>query len=98
MKYEETCLAAAQGIDTLDLLDHIAWTDVLRPQLDKAREALTRRLVDLTLRPTKDGEETREMIAGKLWGLEWVTKLIEEILRRGGDAKSALAAVNMHLQ
>jgi len=94
----QTALKAAQGIDTLDLLNHIAWTDVIKPKLAQARDLLTKRLVDLTLGVAKPGEETREQIAGKLFGINFIETLFHNILAEGGRANDALARENLFLQ
>lgn len=98
MTTTSTALKAAQGMDVQDLLDHIAWTDVIRPQLDAAKTLLTNRLVDTTLNPQKEGTETREQIAGKLHGIVWIQQKLEKILAEGSRSKEALAAENLFIQ
>jgi hypothetical protein len=95
---EKQYLKAAQGIDTQDLLNHIAWTDVVRPRLDEAKAALTKRLVEATLKPLDPREESREQLAGKLWGIDFVITTLERILREGANAKDFLARQNIFIQ
>ncbi len=91
-------LQAAQGEDLYDLLNHIAWTDVLKPDLEKAKSQLTQQLVDATLRPQTEGAESREQIAGKLFGIQYMIAAMEKILKRGVTAKEDLARHNLFLQ
>lgn len=91
-------LKAAYGEDTLDLLNHLAWTDIIKPRLEETRKVLTDQLVALTLAPQKEGQETREQIAGKLFGITYITNVLERILREGAQAKDTLAAHNLFLQ
>jgi hypothetical protein len=93
-----TALKAAQGIDTLDLLNHIAWTDVILPKLLEAKDGLTKRLVNATLNVPNPKEETREQLAGKLFGIDHFIHILERILSEGGHAKELLAKQNLFLQ
>lgn len=95
--YTQTVLTAAQGQDTEDFLEHIGWTDVLRPKLLAAKEILTKQLVDLTLSKPDPANENREQIAGKLWGIDWVIKQIETHVSRGRSASAELAKANIYL-
>lgn len=95
---KNTALSAAQGIDTRDLLNHIAWTDVIKPQITTAKTFLTERLVSATLHGQQPGAETREQIAGKLYGIDYVEKMLEKILREGARAEGELASQNLFLQ
>lgn len=93
-----TALQAAQAEDTQDLLNHIAWTDVIRPQLEDARRAFTDQLVAATLKPQQPMSETREQIAGKLFGITFIINRLERILREGTNAREVLARENLFLQ
>ncbi len=95
---QRDALSAAQGMDTHDLLNHIAWTDVIKPQLLAAKSILTQRLVDATLSPQKEGSETREQLAGKLFGINFIENTLEKILRDGDRSKAALANQNLFIQ
>lgn len=95
---QNIALKAAYGEDTMDLLNHLAWTDVVKPRLDEARKILTEQLVTLTLSPHKEGQETREQIAGKLYGITYITQVLERILKEGANAKETLAQHNLFLQ
>jgi len=93
-----TALQAAQGLDTQDLLNHIAWTDVIKPKLEEAKAILTNQLVDATLNPQQPGTQTREQIAGRLWGIDHTIKTLEKILKAGAHAREVLAQDNLFLQ
>lgn len=93
-----TAVTAYQGQDTLDLLDHIAWTDVLRPKLEQHRKYLTDKLVSATLSAPQPNSESKEQIAGKLYGIQFMINTIEKVLRAGANAKAALAEENLFLQ
>lgn len=97
MNDTEKVLKTAQAIDTLDLLDHIAWTDVLKPQLTQAQKYLTERLVGLTLGTLQPGSETKEQVAGKLYGINEFIKKIEKVLSAGNEARKMLAEENIFL-
>lgn len=96
--YQQTVLQAAQGLDAEDFLQHIGWTDALRPKLLTAKDILTKQLVDLTLSKPDPTSESREQIAGKLWGIDWVIKQIEAHVRKGREAEAQLAQANIHLE
>lgn len=95
---EKLALTAAYGLDTQDLLNHIAWTDVLKPKLEEAKSFLTKQLVSVTLNAPVANSETREQIAGKLWGIEFMVTTIEKILKAGTGAREILARENLFLQ
>lgn len=97
MNHTNTATLAAKGLDTEDFLDHIAWTDVILPALMKDREALTRALVDLTLRPPTQASESREQLAGKIFGIDHVVARITKIVKDGHAAGAELASHNLYL-
>lgn len=92
----ETALKAAQGADTQDFLDHIAWTDVIKPKLLETRELLTKELVGAVLSPKPS--ENKEQIAGKIHGIDHVIRTIEQLVREGKQASKVLAAQNISLK
>jgi|SRR5579859_206271 len=98
MPTPNTALKAAYGEDTLDLLNHLAWTDIVKPKLDEARIAFTNQLVSATLRPQDPTAETKEQIAGKLFGITYITNVFERILKEGANAREILAKQNLFLQ
>lgn len=95
---QNLALKAAYGEDTMDLLNHLAWTDIIKPRLEEARVTFTNQLVSSTLRPQPEGAETKEQIAGKLYGIMYITQIMERILKEGANARDILAKENMFLQ
>lgn len=91
----DATIAVAKREDLINLLGHIAWTDILYPRLTRHKQAL----MDLLVRATLEGGNiqtntgatlTKEMIAGRIEGIAWVTKLIESVLKEGERALSVL--------
>jgi hypothetical protein len=91
----------ARAEDTTNLLDHIAWTDTIKPALLKHRAAFESQLVGAVLgnRPvTISGQVvTAEQIAGRIDGITYSIKLLEDILRNGERALEALNAAGLAL-
>lgn len=77
-----------------DLLDHIAWKDIVKPELAKAKEAYYKYLFQATL-GTKVADGTGNTltpvdIAGRIYGLEFVDDLLTRVLTQGAKALEAL--------
>ena len=96
--------AVAKAEDMEDLLDHIAWREVLRPELMKERENYTKLLVNSTLgmpvvMDTKQGPTavTKEQLAGKIYGIDFIVATIEKILTAGYRAADELRARGLSL-
>lgn len=92
-------LAAAKGEDLGDLLNHIAWTDTIRPALVREKEIYTKLLVEATLGRTpmvdtaKGPQEiSKEQLAGRIYGIDHITDLFEKILTKGLRAIEDLRA------
>jgi len=98
VSYQDLAVIAAQGIDTEDFLRHIAWEEILLPRFQEDRRVLTDRLVQSVLKPETVDSETREQIAGKLWGIDYAIRTINEVVKRGRSAKSELARSNISVQ
>lgn len=103
-KSNQPFLDAAKAEDTADLLNHIAWTDVIHPALQRERELYTKLLVSSTLgmpvRTASAGgpvELTKEQLAGKIYGIDFITDLLEKILTKGDKAIAELHAQGIHL-
>lgn len=92
--YERQMIQAAQAQDLQSLLQDIAWTDVLLPKIKSAREQYLNLLVSATLgQPVRfqTGEAlSKEQIAGRVHGIDFMVKLIEKVLENGGRAALAL--------
>lgn len=91
-------VTAAQGIDTEAFLDHIAWTDVIKPELEHQKSILSAKLVGSVLRQLGPMDETREQLAGKIIGIEFVMKLISDLVSKGRKAQEELSLNNIHIQ
>ena len=102
MTTQEVATIAAKGIDTADFLDHIAWTEVIKPALEGAKAKLTKQLVDtIWAAPAPNQaltDASRERIAGQIFGIDYAIKEIENIVRRGREAEKELAAEGIYLQ
>lgn len=83
-------VSAAKAEDTESLLNHIAWTDVVRPELLRRREMWAKMLVTSTLGTSLPEGTTREMLAGRILGIDDVISLLEKILRDGARAVEML--------
>lgn len=98
-------LDAAKAEDLSDLLQHIAWTDTLKPALLRERDNYTKMLVNSTLGlpvtiPNSRGaaiEVTREQLAGKIYGIDYIIELVEGILSKGSKAVTELRKAGVNL-
>lgn len=97
MNIKQAALKAAQGIDTEDFMHHIAWDEVILPKLLETREILTRQLVESVLNPGAQNGETREQLAGKIQGIDFVMKLFTNLVKDGREARGNLQSVNVSL-
>lgn len=95
---------AYKADDLSDLLDHLAWTDTVRPALLRERDSLTRSLVNSTLglpiqAKTLAGpvEVTREQLAGKIYGIDYIVTVFEKILTRGAVAERQLKDLGINV-
>ena len=82
--------AIARGEDLRDLLDHIAWTDTIVPELNKLRDLYSRLLVQSVLGQkisiTSYGQQVElsaEQLAGKIAGINFIEELMKKVLTRG---------------
>ncbi len=83
MPSPQSFLQIAQAEDLQDLLDHIAWVEVLKPTLEKTKAALATTLVNHMLGTPLENGQTKEQLAGKIYGINEVVSLIEKVLRNG---------------
>lgn len=85
---------AARAEDLSDLLQHIAWTDTLHPALVRQRDNYAKMLVGAVLgRPVEIRSGggvihtlTKEQLAGRIDGIDYVLDIIEKILAKGSAA------------
>ena len=98
-------LAATKGKDLRDWLDHLAWTDVLRPAMEQERSFYQTILVNATLGAdpsVKDSNGvvhtiTKEQLAGRIQGIDYVLTLIERILEKGEKALDELTEMGYNI-
>jgi hypothetical protein len=82
---------AAKAEDTQDLLSHIAWTDVIKPKLDEHVSKLSALLVAEALGAPLAKGQTRERIAGMCYGVQYISRVFEQVLRDGTSAVQNLS-------
>lgn len=97
MTHQDQLLAAVKGEDTQDLLNHIAWTDVIRPRLEAQVTQWSQILVAEALGGPLPPGKTREQVAGMAYGVQSTIRLFEQILKDGERAISALSAEGIKL-
>jgi hypothetical protein len=104
MKTQTSFIDAYKAEDLSDLLDHIAWTDTVRPALLRERDSLTRALVNSTLglpiqAKTVAGpvEVTREQLAGKIYGIDYILTMFEKLLAKGRVAEQQLKELGINV-
>jgi hypothetical protein len=96
--HSDLALAAAQAEDTSSLLDHIAWTDVIRPRLATLRESYIKQLVAHDLGAPLPAPLTREHLAGRIYGIDYICSILESILSRGARAAEELREIGFSLE
>lgn len=83
MTNEQLAQRAREADETYDLLTHVGWTDVVKPKLLKDKSIQEKILVDHLLgRPLPDGQ-TKEQVAGRIYGINYIIETLESILRTG---------------
>ena len=90
-------VAVAKAEDTYDLLEHIAWEKVIKPALDQEIKRMSSLLVSEALGTPLPGGLTREMVAGKCYGVQYISRLFEKILKDGERALVDLQADGLHI-
>lgn len=90
-------ISVAQAEDTYDLLNHIAWTDVIKPRLESQTKIWSQWLVADVLGTKIPDGTTREILAGKINGVNYLTLLFEQILSKGEKALKDIQSSGVHL-
>ena len=85
--------AIARAEDLKDLMSHIAWTDTIKPELDKVRSVYERFLTASVLgqkvvvpNPNGPSSVTSEQIAARIEGINFIERLFVKILTEGDKA------------
>lgn len=90
---------AAMAEDLGDLLDHLAWTDVLRPALLRTKSQISQRLASAVLGTAGESEKcTAQQLAGMSYGIDAVITAVEGILRKGRMAAETLRLEGFQLR
>ena len=81
-------MAIQEASELGNLLEHIGWIDVLQPKLERFRNAYLDQLPALVLNSGLQVQigMTKEQLAGKIEGLNFVMRLIDKILKDGERA------------
>lgn len=95
MNREQQVEFSMRADDLNNLLDHIAWENTIKPSLDKYRTNYQNFLVKSVLgQPIIDRATntviSKEMLAGRIEGIDWLNKFLESVLRKGNFAKEQL--------
>ena len=94
---ERQLLAVAHAEDTYDLRQHIAWEKVIKPALDLEVKRMSSLLVSEALGTPLPGGLTREQVAGKCYGIQYISRLFERILEQGEAALRELQSDGLHI-
>lgn len=100
MPTEKQLLAVYHAQDVADLCNHIAWEEVLKPDLLKTREIFSKQLVSSVLGDkiqTPSGVVSSEQLAGKIFGIDFIVMKIEKILSLGDISRAKLHAEGFDL-
>lgn len=84
--HQDQLIAAAKSEDTYNLMNHIAWTDVIKPALDKHVLQYSQLLVAEALGAPLPPGITREQVAGRCYGIQYISTLFGKILKEGEKA------------
>lgn len=95
MRYEQLVETAVRATDLQDLLDHIAWEQTVAPALAKYKDNYQKLLVQAVLGQQVVDQSSgqvisKEMLAGRIEGIDWITKYMTHVLKRGDAAKADL--------
>jgi len=87
-KYEKQSMAIQEASEVGNLLEHIGWIDVISPKLEKLKATYLNQLPAMVLNSGLQVQMgmTKEQLAGKIEGLNYIIYLIEKILRDGEKA------------
>lgn len=102
MSYTQNVEDSIKADDLENLLDHIAWEQTIQPALSKFKTNYQNMLVQSVLGSqiidTKtNGIVSKEMLAGRISGIDWLETFLVNILNRGERASNALRVDNFIL-
>lgn len=90
----------ARADDLQDLLEHIAWERTVLPELIKYKDTYHNLLVKSVLGQSVVDQHTgqvisKEMLAGRVEGIEWITRFLTNVLKRGEQATASMQDFNV---
>ena len=87
--------------DVSNLLEHIAWTETIRPKLLAHKAAFEKLLVEAVLgqKPVMQNGQviTAEQLAGKVYGIDYILNLLQTILQQGVTASTDIQSAGFSL-
>ena len=86
MSLETKLISVAQAEDTQDLLNHLAWTDAIKPRLLYKQQQYEKMLVGHILGQPLPANLTKEQVAGMIYGIMEIIHTFELVLTQGAKA------------
>jgi hypothetical protein len=85
----------AKADDLIDLMDHIAWEKTIAPALaqykDNYQTLLVQAVLGQSVVDTQTGQViSKEMLAGRIEGINWINKFLLSVIKRGQLSHSEL--------
>lgn len=101
-QFKDASVAVAQSDDLEDLLHNIAWEETIQPALHSRRAYYQNQLVASVLGSPVIDQQTgtiipKEVLAGRIDGIDWIEKFFTNILRRGDKAAEALKHEQLYI-
>lgn len=94
--------AVAKADATAEFMESVGWDQVILPMLMKQKDLYSTMLVAAVLSnhpPSMDGvETTREQLAGRVYGIDFVVKLLDSVLRKGTSALKDLEKQGVQIE
>jgi len=97
MSQESKLVSIAMAEDTQDLLNHISWTDVIKPRLLLLSEGYSKQLVNHLLGQPLPLNLSKEQLAGKIYGIQQIIYTFEQVLTQGKKALEDLSSLGISL-
>ena len=97
-KNQQALENVAKADAVADLLNHVGWTEVVKPSLLKERNNLSTQLVGMVLgAPPKEASLTKEQVAGFIYGIDKIIAEFEKILKKGEASLEFLESQGFHI-
>jgi hypothetical protein len=95
MNQVQAAECAAKAEDVQDLLQHIGWTDVLQPELQKTAKEYEQAIVQIALGASLTDNMTGQIltieeVSSRLRAMYWLESILKAILRRGREGVDTL--------